>query len=70
MKKVLLLGMIVGVFLISIVTYGIASGVFKISSDKSTLVEEAFREHEYTGYSPLFRTFAYEKDFELIENEQ
>jgi len=69
MKKVLLSGMIVGVFLISIVTYGIASEVFKISSDKSTLDEKAFREHEYLGYSPLFRTFSYEKDFELIEDE-
>lgn len=44
-------------------------GVIKISSDNSTLVEKPFREHEYTGYSPLFRTFAYEKDFELIEDE-
>ena len=38
-------------------------GVIKISSDKSTLVEKAFMEHEYSGYSPLFRKFAYEKDY-------
>ena len=45
-------------------------GVIKISSDKSTLVEKAFMEHEYSGYSPLFRKFAYEKDFVWSEDER
>ncbi|MCH8916373.1 MAG: hypothetical protein IIA82_11135 [Thaumarchaeota archaeon] len=45
-------------------------GVIKISSDKSILDERSFREHEYSGYSPLFRTFAYEKDFVWLEDER
>ena len=36
--------------------------------EKLNIIQNS-KEHEYVGYSPLFRTFAYEKDFILINGE-
>ena len=45
---------------------GLKDGSILVST-KSQFDKKSFKEHEYSGFSPLFRTFAYKKDF-YIEN--
>jgi len=47
---------------------GLKDGSIKISS-KSKFNINDYKEREFSGYSPLFRTFAYKKDFVTVNGE-
>ncbi|MFI5416562.1 MAG: hypothetical protein ACHQW9_00735, partial [Nitrososphaerales archaeon] len=48
---------------------GLKDGSIKISS-KSKFDINNYKEYEFSGYSPLFRTFAYKKDFVIVDGKQ
>ncbi|WP_052347592.1 hypothetical protein [Candidatus Nitrosotenuis chungbukensis] len=48
---------------------GLKDGSIKISS-KSKFNINDYKEHEFSGHSPLFRTFAYKKDFITVNGEK
>lgn len=48
---------------------GLKNGSIKISS-KSKFDINNYKEYEFSGHSPLFRTFAYKKDFVVVDGKQ
>jgi hypothetical protein len=48
---------------------GLKDGSIKISS-KSKFNINDYQEHEFSGYSPLFRAFAYKKDFVIVNDKR
>ena len=52
------------------INFLLKSKVIQISLDTALTVQDSFTEMEYAGESPLFRSFAYKKDFIVVEGEQ
>lgn len=48
---------------------GLKDGSIKVSS-KSKFNINDYKEHEFSGHSPLFRTFAYKKDFITVDGKK
>lgn len=44
--------------------------IMKISLETAVTVQDSFQEIEYSGESPLFRSFAYKKDFIIVDGER
>jgi len=52
------------------ITFLLKSKIMQISLETALTVQESFQEMEYSGELPLFRTFAYKKDFIIVEGER
>ena len=52
------------------VAFLLKAKVIQISSETALTVQDSFKEMEYAGDSPLFRSFAYKKDFTIVNGER
>jgi len=52
------------------ISFLLKSKVMQISLETALTVQDSFKEIEYGGESPLFKTFAYKKDFTIVNGKQ
>jgi len=52
------------------ISFLLKSKVIQISLETALTVQDSFKEMEYAGESPLFRAFAYKKDFIIVNGER
>ncbi len=52
------------------ITFLLKSKIMQISLETALIVQDSLQEMEYAGESPLFRAFAYKKDFTIVNGER